>query len=105
MRGIDIYGIRRSGKRIFAQVTYKPIEECDGKFDALHQFGGGDEDALLLFCECSKLHTRDGVKVIPLRMVYDKFVATPTGKVWIKRAIVHVGATAQRYPGDSGDGR
>jgi hypothetical protein len=92
MRGIDIYGIGQAGKRIFAQVTYRQIEDCDGKLDALRQYRGDDGDALLLFCDCQKLRSSKGVKIVPLRMVYDSFVATSTGKLWFERATVHVGA-------------
>ena len=92
MRGIDIYGMDTAGKRIFGQVTYLGIKDCGGKLEAPRQFSGDRGDALLLFCHCPKLLFSRGVKIVPLRMVYDLFVAKPTGKLWIELATVHVGA-------------
>jgi hypothetical protein len=92
MKAIDIYGINDSGHRIFAQVTYERIEHCREKLEALREYGDQDEDALILFCDCGEPRSSSSVKIVPLRMVYDSFVATSTGKLWIERATVHVGA-------------
>ncbi|MFZ0634763.1 MAG: hypothetical protein WAM08_04530, partial [Candidatus Acidiferrales bacterium] len=86
MRGIDICGISDSGSMVFAQVTFLSFEHCGKKLDALLQFGDRDRNALVLFCDCAEPKQKNGVKIIPLRAVYDSFTATPTGKLWIERA-------------------
>jgi len=86
MRGIDICGITVSGHLLFAQVTYKDIESCQKKIDDLFAYRDSQGSVLMLFCNCKEPKLMQGIQVIPLQLVYDTFVATPTGKLWVDRA-------------------
>ncbi len=86
MRGIDICGINESGIMLFAQVTYLGLERCGAKLETLVEYRDAERNALVLFCDCADVMDKDGVKIVPLRKVYDVFVTTPTGKVWLERA-------------------
>jgi hypothetical protein len=91
MRDIDIYGITESGTLVIGQVSYSSFDECVTKLEKLLPYGEGRRNALVLFCNCSEPTNKDGVRVISLRDVYDAFVATPSGKLWIQQAIPKVG--------------
>ncbi len=86
MRGIDICGISSSGSVVFAQVTYLGFDHCGTKLDTLRCYRDGQGNALVLFCDCEEPEYKDGIHIIPLRKVYDAFVATTTGKLWLERA-------------------
>jgi len=84
MRGIDICGITDSGSAIFAQVTYLDLEHCGEKLETLRQYRDGERNALVLFCDCSEATYKDGLQVFPLHKVYDAFVSSATGKLWLE---------------------
>lgn len=86
MRGIDICGISESGSMVFAQVTYLDLEHCDAKLDALVQYRDAEKNDLVLFCNCAEPTEKSGIRIFPLRTVYDAFATTETGKLWIERA-------------------
>jgi hypothetical protein len=86
MRDIDICGITESGSMVFAQVTYSAVEHCRKKLDALQRYRDEGKNALVFFCNCDEPTEEDGVKIVPLRTVYDTFAASSTGKLWIERA-------------------
>jgi hypothetical protein len=87
MKGIDICGITGTGSMVLAQVTYSDLEHCREKFDALLRYRDGKRNTLVFFCNGTELKHKDGVRILSLQSVYDSFVATPTGKLWIERAI------------------
>jgi len=86
MKGIDICGISDSNRMVFAQVTYLRLEDCGEKLEALLQYRNADRNTLVLFCGCPQSKYKDGVNIVPLQRVYDAFVVTPTGKMWLERA-------------------
>lgn len=86
MRDIDICGVTASGSVVFAQVTYSAVEHCRKKLDALQRYRDKGKNALVFFCNCDEPTEEDGVKIVPLRTVYDAFAASSTGKLWIERA-------------------
>jgi len=86
MRDIDIYGLTESGVAIFGQVTFAHFKACGRKLRALRGYRDGNRNLLILFCDCDKAMTVDGIRIIPLRLAYDSFIATPGGKLWIDRA-------------------
>ena len=86
MKGIDICGITTSGHTLFAQVTYRGIEDCQEKIDKLLAYRDSGRSILVLFCNCKEPKQTQGIQVVPLQIVYKTFAATPTGKLWIKRA-------------------
>jgi len=85
MRDIDICGMDGRGNLIFAQVSYLQFENCTEKLNSLGQYGGKG-NTLVLFCNCGEPTQVQGVRVIPLSVVYDSFASTPTGKSWIEKA-------------------
>lgn len=85
MRAVDICGITNSGKTVFAQVTYSDLEHCNSKLDALRQYRDQNKNELVFFCNCAQRTEKHGVKIFPLRSVYDAFTATETGKLWIEQ--------------------
>jgi len=87
MKSIDIWGISGAGNMIFSQVTYLELEQCRTKLNALLEYKDADRNVLILFCNCLELKSEDGVTIVPLRTVYDTFVASPTGKFWIERSL------------------
>lgn len=86
MRGIDICGINESGSALFAQVTYLDLKHCGTKLNALLQYRDNGQNTLVLFCNCAEPTNKDGVRVVPLRTVYDAFTSTTAGRLWIERA-------------------
>jgi hypothetical protein len=87
MRSIDIWGIAATGRMVFAQVTYSELEHCASKFNDLLQYRDHNRNALVFFCNGTKLNHRDGVRIVPLQSVYDNFVSTSTGRLWIEQAL------------------
>lgn len=61
----------------------------------INSLRGSDRNILVLFCNCKKPKLMRGLQVIPLQLVYDAFVATPTGKLWL-----NVLGTSVRNPVD-----
>jgi len=87
MKGIDICGITESGTRLFAQVTFRPFDQCTEKLDALLLYRDGDLSTIILFCDCLESTTARGAIIVPLRRVYDEFVRTQIGKLWLESAV------------------
>jgi len=87
MRCVDVCGISSTGGMIFAQVTYSDLKHCGSKFDDLLQYRDEDRNSLVFFCNGTELRHKDGVRIIPLQLVYDAFVSTSTGKLWIQQAL------------------
>jgi hypothetical protein len=87
LRDVDIWGIDENGNEVIAQVTYRSPENCDKKIKALRKHRVSKGGKLILFCKCSKLENRDGVLIVPLRLVYEKFTSTPSGKLWLKHIL------------------
>jgi len=86
MRDIDIFGISDRGMRIFAQVTYRSTKQSGAKLKALLDYADIGRSELILFCDCSHVEEKEGVRIIPLRYVYDQFVRTRIGRKWLEIA-------------------
>lgn len=86
MKDLDICGISGSGRMMFAQVTYRDLEECGQKLKALGEYRDGQRNALVLFCRCAVSKYANGVRIVPLQIVYDTFTASSRGKFWLERA-------------------
>jgi hypothetical protein len=84
MKDIDIYGADTEGRKIIAQVTYDSLKKAKKKPRRLREYQNLTNVHLILFCNVDVQTERDGVVVVPLREVYDKFVRTDAGKAWQK---------------------
>lgn len=87
LKTIDIYGTSTKGGRVFGQVTHSTFTQSDQKLRDLRGYRGKGNE-LVFFCDCdgSKPQTNDGVIVVPIRYVYERFTATPSGKQWLNAA-------------------
>ena len=64
LKDVDLYGVAKDGKKIFAQVTFSQVGSAQGKLDRLRQFAGTGNH--LLFLGQTEKISRDGdVWVIP----------------------------------------
>jgi len=90
MRDIDIFGITTSGKNMFAQVTFRRIgsKEAESKIATLANYESDDRNILVLFCDCKDVIQEGRVRIIPIRWVYEYFVSTPIGQVWLEKAVM-----------------
>jgi hypothetical protein len=86
MRDIDIIGITTDAKRLRAQVTFSPLENCAWKIDRLLSCRGAKDTHLLLFCDCAEPVEQNGVRIFPIQRAYDIFISTPHGKQWLRRS-------------------
>jgi hypothetical protein len=86
MKGIDICGITDTGTMVFGQVTFANVENCNHKIQALGQFHEPRWNVLVLCCDCAGPSVIDGIQIVPLQAVYNSFIDTRTGKLWIERA-------------------
>jgi hypothetical protein len=84
MKDLDIFGLATDGRKIFAQVTHDSLEQAMWKLKALQKFKKGGRGHLVLFCDCGKQEHQNSVIIFPIREVYRSFVATPTGKRWLR---------------------
>jgi hypothetical protein len=85
MKDLDIVGIATTGRRIFAQVTYYSNDSKNAleKREALRKFKGHKGTHLILFCNCEKPVSKNGITVFPIREIYRYFCKTRTGKLWL----------------------
>ena len=86
MRDIDIVGIARDGKRLYAQVTFAPRSTITWKLDRLHPYRDAQRNHLILFCDCPEQTSEHGVSIFPIRKAYETFTATSSGKLWLQRS-------------------
>jgi hypothetical protein len=84
MKDLDIFGLATDGRKIFAQVTHDSLEQAMWKLKALQKFKKSGRGHLVLFCDCGKQEHQNSVMIFPIREVYRSFVATPTGKRWLR---------------------
>ncbi len=84
MRDIDIIGVAADGGSVVAQVTYTRPDLARHKVGALASYL--PTAPCLLFCDCSAVESQDGVLLVPIRQVFDQFVASPLGRLWLKRS-------------------
>lgn len=64
LKDVDLYGICRSGKLLFGQVTYKSQSSSKSKIDELRTYKGSDSE-LLFFCDCASVERSDEVTFVP----------------------------------------
>jgi hypothetical protein len=83
MKDIDIYGLADDGKRIFAQVTFLPLDQARWKIDRLLPYKDADRYHLILFCQAERPAVVDGVSVVPIQEAFAQFRASPTGRQWL----------------------
>jgi hypothetical protein len=90
MRDIDVCGVTMSGKNLFAQVTFHKIgsKEAKAKIATLSDYGDDGLNILILFCDCNDVLQEGPVRVIPIRWVYEYFVSTAIGQVWLDKAVM-----------------
>lgn len=88
LKDVDIYGIARDGKVIFAQVTYLALDhkQAKAKLDRLRVYEDRGKHHLIFFCQCPQLETIDGILVCPISSVFEHFGLTETGKTWLHHA-------------------
>lgn len=84
MKDLDIFGIATDGKKIFAQVTHDSLGKVADKLKALRKYKKSANGYFILFCEHEKQETRDGVNIVPIQKVYKSFIATKSGKRWLR---------------------
>jgi len=82
MRDIDLIGIAEDGKKLLAQVTFAPLTSVGWKCDRLLPYG--PDAHLLLFCDCQQQQTQKGITIFPMQKVYDSFISTASGKLWLQ---------------------
>jgi hypothetical protein len=86
MKDIDIIGIAKDGKRIFAQVTFAPFEAVYWKLNRLRHYKSEDGDHLLLFCDVEKSQVTSGITIFPIITAFDRFTSDGPGKLWLEQA-------------------
>lgn len=69
LKDIDIYGLDPSGRKVFAQVTYREPggKEFNDKLEKLKKYANADSSVkLVYFCRCEELEERDRVYYVPV---------------------------------------
>lgn len=71
LRDVDIFGYASDGRLLYVQVTFGGKEESHLKIERLKRYRDyGNSDAhLILFCDCEKVHSDDGILLIPWKRV------------------------------------
>lgn len=87
MKDIDILGLADDGRRIFVQVTYRPLAQSRWKIDRLLPYRDADHSYLILFCRAESPAEADGVSVVPIQEVFAQFRASPNGRQWLTQVI------------------
>jgi hypothetical protein len=80
MRDLDIMGISKDGKRIYAQVTYREPGDLasKGKLNRLAEFGKQADVVLLFFCKCEMVERdANGIWHVPLKLAFDTLKSDP----------------------------
>lgn len=82
---VDICALSKNEENIFAQVTFHKFgsKQVREKIKRLTGFDTS-KNKLILFCDCEKQEIKDGVFIFPLREVYNKFILTNNGKMWVR---------------------
>jgi hypothetical protein len=73
LQDVDIYGYAKGKKRIFAQVTNRPVDErtCKQKIEKLELYQGA-ANHLVFFCKCPELKKgENGILFVPLSQVFE----------------------------------
>jgi hypothetical protein len=81
MKDIDVYALAEDGRRIFAQVTFRPLKEAQPKLDRLLPYKDC-RSHLLLFCKAEAIVVVNGVTVVPIEDAFKQFRLSPTGQRW-----------------------
>jgi hypothetical protein len=87
MPGIDILGLATDGKRLLAQVTYKPIHDARDKLGALRAASDATDAHRLFFCQAPAIAQEDGVTVVPVALVEELFRSSAYGERWFDRVV------------------
>ena len=88
MRDVDIYGLATDGKRLIAQVTFSPLDDCEWKLKPLRKFDDASKPHLILFCSANAglvdaIRKVDGITIVPMEKVLAEFRETDFGKQWL----------------------
>jgi hypothetical protein len=86
MPAVDIYGLATDGTIIAAQVTLAADGPLENKRLALQNCGLGAAHHLILFCPTDREEMRDGILMVPIEDVFDRFAATPAGQLWLRES-------------------
>jgi hypothetical protein len=89
MKDVDICGITESGQTLFAQVTFRTLEDpkAKEKLETLATYSGSGRNVLVFFCDCPGIKQVGEVKIIPLQHAYECFVSTALGGTWLNKAV------------------
>jgi hypothetical protein len=83
---VDIYGIATDGTIIAAQVTLATDGPLESKRLALKSCGLEPANHLILFCPTDKEEMKDGILMVPIQEVFNRFTATPLGQLWLRES-------------------
>ncbi|MGD0201836.1 MAG: hypothetical protein ABSD27_13885 [Bryobacteraceae bacterium] len=86
MKDLDLFGFATDGRRVFAQVTFAPLEQAARKMAALRKYASPDGSHLILFCDIDRPTVIDNVTVFPIRVAFQVFTSTDAGRLWLKYA-------------------
>jgi len=88
VKDFDICGITDSGTKVFVQVTHHSISDSESaeKLALLRPYGDGGKNQLIFVCQCDEEKTQNGVTIVPLDKVYERFAQTDAGHLWIRSA-------------------
>jgi hypothetical protein len=86
MPAVDIYGLATDGTIIAAQVTLATDGPLENKRLALQNCGFGPAHHLILFCPTDREEMRDGILMVPIDDIFNRFAATPSGQLWLRES-------------------
>ena len=87
MKDIDIIALAEDGKRLLVQVTLKRRTQATEKLQRLAQYANKTGDHLVFFCDADSVEDYNGVRIYPIRKVFDRFTSTEAGKIWLNNAV------------------
>lgn len=84
MKDIDIAGISKNGKKIYAQVTYGNADSyMKKKVGPLKKFTTEKDAELILFCRCEAPTVENSIIIYPIQKVFEHFTASEIGQRWL----------------------
>jgi len=86
MKDLDLVGLATDGKRLFAQVTFAPLQHAQWKMDRLKKYRSEERPYLVLFCGVDTCTVIDDIIVFPISTAFQAFTSTPRGKLWLEYA-------------------
>lgn len=88
MKDIDIFGVSESGNVLFAQVTYKSLNDSGSKLRKLDSYRSQGNETIF-FCQCDQRTEINGHMIFGLQQVFDDFcINSEEGREWFRLATV-----------------